>query len=562
MRRNPRKFLFFLSRACRSAVKCSRSRLSYLLPIIAVIALLVSGPDQKVRSTICIIGSTDKIETADRVHEVWGSQFPTTYYLWSSRSRLSLAGKSSLVRTVSDGKRSTFKRGTEFVAFYTRRNYDCEYLFVHDDDLRFSLVQHLARSADIASEILRILSIYKPSYATFPWEAAYLQPNVRRYFDFHENSEVFRFTAGDIGMSLYHDSVFDFFFPFSPNGEGNFTSEWTLMTHFVDLFASEVWDSIVVNSIRYQNTISPNKQPNLKWHILPNGTAVNQVSRHLYEWPLNSKYIRFLYSCSRNLSLEHARDKFISSRVAPRRVVQTIEEMQTRLAEKFDVRHPALASCHQVHQQEIYEKLVHEAREFPFKSTVTLFCTKDCLEMMKHFRTPHAGQMQDMRVIVARQLQPREQESIRNFLDDLGHISGVEVVSDYTSRESIWNPSDLDSFNMILENLHPSSLLLATFHRAVRTVFYGEVWKYDDIWGICLSSEYSDGMHSIHLSQEPCSAAFVISAYGWTSFRNYLRVQENRMDLKTLQQFRQAAKSYLTFSRQSIAYFSGFQQSL
>ena len=119
---------------------------------------------------------------------------------------------------------------------------------------------------------------------------------------FYENQTLAPLAGFDNGMVIYHKSIVDFFIPFSPRGEGNFTSEWTLCAHFLQMFAHLLFGQYAVrlNMFEYSHSINIDNQlrgSHTRQRVtISKGLAYVPNFRHPYECPQNHDYKRFLSS--------------------------------------------------------------------------------------------------------------------------------------------------------------------------------------------------------------------------------------------------------------------------
>lgn len=557
-----------LQSICRSPA----FQLNFFLLLLTIVFVDIFFSSRQDTSTypVCIFGNAGDLKDAERVYHTWDQKFPVVFYNWDLKEPEKL-GKSKSVRLVSDGKDYSYRDGVEFALNRTRELYSCEYYFLHDDDLEFSLNKEVRDASGykplsrLSEELLDVLNIYKPFFATFIWGSGAHHPGLSQTIALHKNSRVMPFVAGDSGMTIYHRDIVDFFIPMSPNGEGGFVGNWTLPTHFIDLFAGQVFDGVVVNSIQYKNTKNPDNLSKAKanWTVTKDGLAVNSVSRHAYEWPRNEAYLSFLYDSARHFDMNRARSRVVFSPVSPPVVSQQarIVESIQRLNSLFDVRHPALSSSAFLQRPSLKQALLSQAQKTPFNLRVTIITYQRfhiALELIRavsaefqsenHFLSDDATV--SMHVMLDRD-ESGSDEARDRFVSDAKSLYPDITFSVAATNRGLrnswmenWTPRTLDSFNIVLEDdLKVSPNLLRTAVDLIREVFYKEEFVYDEVIGISLfndlksdipikvSDETEAELASKHtLRQVPCSWGAVFTAYGWREFTKWSKKQSKDYD--------------------------------
>ncbi|KAI8830246.1 hypothetical protein BC829DRAFT_135464 [Chytridium lagenaria] len=278
-------------------------------------------PDSLKWRFVCIIGNSQRIDDALRSHKMWGSIFPSFWYIWgkedpttpdsikltqSSTSDPLLQTHFHIYRTPD---KKTWSQGIAHLLPLARQKYACEYIFTHDDDLDFS-----AKDRRPLHEVLvTLLATHQPAVAGFPWTVGdQSNDGTRRIEAAFNESDVAPLAYFDSGMVLYHHSIVDLFIPYAPRGEGGFHGDWSLCAHFLNLFAPFTFKGAAVrfNALTYRNMISLDNVPvdqRAVVEVTEEGLAVHEGSRHPYEYVFNKKYMAFLSSGMHGLSVRWGR---------------------------------------------------------------------------------------------------------------------------------------------------------------------------------------------------------------------------------------------------------------
>ncbi|KAJ3356646.1 hypothetical protein HDU83_000508 [Entophlyctis luteolus] len=194
----------------------------------------------------------------------------------------------------------------------SQKEYDCEYIFTHDDDLVFRMRDNQSEKS-VSEELISKLFHYQPAVAGFPWEFGDgYYSGMKSQVAFHAAHDVAPLTGFDSGMVLYHKSIVSFFIPYSPRGEGGFYGNWSLCAHFLTFFAPMTFreNAIRINTILYENTVTISKtnvNQRSKKKIDVNGNVVQSESRHPYEYKFNKPFEKFLTSGMHNPLLRFGR---------------------------------------------------------------------------------------------------------------------------------------------------------------------------------------------------------------------------------------------------------------
>ena len=97
-----------------------------------------------------------RAECSECVSYLWnvGLIFPVFYYVYSSNDRTPSHLHQNIFLVTGDLE-SPFRAGWNCTQ-KARRTYECEYFFLHDDDLYFNLNRHKSASTQLSSELLRV----------------------------------------------------------------------------------------------------------------------------------------------------------------------------------------------------------------------------------------------------------------------------------------------------------------------------------------------------------------------------------------------------------------------
>lgn len=174
---------------------------------------------------ICLVGNAENLEQVIAVYESWGKEFPAHYYLWGEQPhdvQNPYLGQVTTSRE-QDGNLS-FKEGIHISTQRARKLHQCEYIFTHDDDLKFYLTRAFTnveekatedlnlRGRRLAAVLLDVISEYRPAIASFPWDAGDVRfEGMGEMKALWEEEAVAPLTGFDNGMVLYHYSIIDFF---------------------------------------------------------------------------------------------------------------------------------------------------------------------------------------------------------------------------------------------------------------------------------------------------------------------------------------------------------------
>ncbi|KAI9364524.1 glycosyl transferase family 64 domain-containing protein [Zopfochytrium polystomum] len=254
---------------------------------------------------VCIIGNAQREDDAIRSHNMWDSQFPSFWYVWGDTDIAKSGDLPANIFVIRTPDKKSWAQGLAYLSNLARRNFDCEYIFTHDDDLEFKNKNN-DDTQSLSVSLSSLLLLYQPAVAAFPWSVGDATiPAMTELANQYNGERVAPLTGFDSGMILYHKSIVDFFVPYSPRGEGGFHGNWSLCAHFINLFAPLTFreHAIRINSIVYKNLINIDNVPRKerkKVKIDESGLAIHAESRHPYEYRFNNAFRQFLSNGLRN----------------------------------------------------------------------------------------------------------------------------------------------------------------------------------------------------------------------------------------------------------------------
>lgn len=242
---------------------------------------------------VCLVGNSESLANARRVHAMWGGSLPSYWYIWKPAEG-ALADDLSPVpvglrvaaRARDSGAALAFTQGLELaIAAAQAEHGRCTYYFLHDDDLEFKSQTGMP----IEETLLKNLRSYRPAVAGFPWTAGYAKnPSLKALHDHYAAQEVAPLTGFDNGMVLFHHTILDMFCPFHPHGEGGFVSRWTLGAHFLQLFVPLALGpaALCLLQLSYVNTINLDALPRKVRHRrqVKGSLVYHEGVRHPYEY--------------------------------------------------------------------------------------------------------------------------------------------------------------------------------------------------------------------------------------------------------------------------------------
>ena len=197
-----------------------------LAALASILSLRTLWPEEeKTPLEICLIGSAEHPKAVATVYEQWGGQFPAVYYIWNTSvtdSELELYNPDKdRIRLIHTPAISlTFTDGLDLARQEVLSAFQCQYIFVHDDDLVFKVRKHksshsrkLTEPMILAAELQSVLQRYKPGIAGFPWPVGDVDRNsMTEMRDAWLDTDIAPLTGFDNGMVLFHRDSVDFFF--------------------------------------------------------------------------------------------------------------------------------------------------------------------------------------------------------------------------------------------------------------------------------------------------------------------------------------------------------------
>ncbi|KAI8615053.1 glycosyl transferase family 64 domain-containing protein [Chytriomyces sp. MP71] len=279
---------------------------------------------------VCIIGNAQKKSDAIRSHNMWNDRFISFWFVWGEDMPTTekLPTNINLLQTE---KKMSWADGIYYLLQDSRKSYDCEYIFTHDDDLSF-IVKSETDVRPLHQVLTDNLLKHQPAVLGFPWTVGdETIDSMKLVAEIYKDSEVAPLTGFDSGMVLYHKSIVNFFIPYSPRGEGGFTGHWSLCAHFINLFAPLIFhgSALRLNAIAYTNLISFDNIPEDERappKVLKNGLIAHGESRHPYEYHMNEPLKVFLSNGMLNRQQHWGRD------MGPQDLIWSVDEAPSRLS--------------------------------------------------------------------------------------------------------------------------------------------------------------------------------------------------------------------------------------
>ncbi|EDQ92407.1 uncharacterized protein MONBRDRAFT_4940 [Monosiga brevicollis MX1] len=315
---------------------------------------------------VCLLGNAESVATAERSHRMWGQAFPSYWYIWNqvvpSTSPSQLNTHPAQLHVVASSLKAralTFADGIQLNYQAAKEHDDCDYYFVHDDDLEFTVAAGFSQTKQpIHAVLLQWLQRWQPLVAGFPWDvgrARYSELSAIAHARASTDGSASPLVLFDNGMVLYHTSVADFFIPFAPAGEGGFVGKWTLGAQFLHLFVP--WwlreRAATCEQLRYRNLINLdnlNRTERARGRKETDTLVFYGAVRHPYEYKLNEKYRNFLKSGLRDSALRFGPETRVADVTwrpasgTPSNASATTSQLIQRLVQLYHWRHPALSN--------------------------------------------------------------------------------------------------------------------------------------------------------------------------------------------------------------------------
>ncbi|GAA5985543.1 hypothetical protein JCM10908_007019 [Rhodotorula pacifica] len=524
----------------------------------------LAPPDVK----ICLVGNAESQELAERVYRQWGRAFPASFYVWGRdrpRANLSIDHDRLLLVVPDPGQDALpFTDGLMAAVDEVTSRHTCDYIFTHDDDLSFSLEEHAVhydardKTANLAQELVYILSKYNPAIAGFPWQVGDDRfEAMRELKELYELEEVAPLTGFDNGMVLYHRSVLPLFFPFAPHGEGGFTGKWTLGAHFLQLFGPSIFaeHALRLNSFAYENTVNMDNVAKNDDDVtrVEDGLAYVPASRHPYEYPLNEAYQSFLASGLHDRSQRWGRDLEIEDVVEPAiwpRGDYPWKWIVDRLAQFYDPRHEALSRTRLIQHLPTEALSAYTADSSATPSFRVILFTKNRLRSFarcwKSVRTAFPIQAPvylEVRVDLDESMSMRDEDEYLDYLDamqdDLGPGISLDVIhakSPLGLRESIvssWDPVSNNEFAIFLEDdIEVSPYFLRYAEHMVEAYVYRDradhrltaISLYNLRYNEAVEDFVTiDNKHTPYIYQQPQSWGAIYLPEPWRQFKLWMK---------------------------------------
>ena len=199
------------------------SSICKLLLVLPLITLCLKYWPQLVNSDpkVCIIGNAERPDIARAVYEQWQGQFPTAFYMWNlsttpEECRLENPYPKRLFMIRTPNISLPFAEGSDISRKVIMKKFSCDYIFNHDDDIVFGFRSEFLRDGQpqetLPQALVRILKVYRPAVAAFPWPTRKMNPHISEIQAFYTNDEVAPLTVFDNGQVLFHKDTLDLFF--------------------------------------------------------------------------------------------------------------------------------------------------------------------------------------------------------------------------------------------------------------------------------------------------------------------------------------------------------------
>lgn len=507
---------------------------------------------------VCVIGNSETEQNAHRVFDMWEGMFPTVFYVWGGERIQGVQRVNDQLAFVTNTENLSWAKGIKLALDTAREFYECEYYFTHDDDLVYYVNEwhqpkNKARVARLPLTLLDILKRYHPAIASFPWDVGDARyPGMIELAEKYQGKEVAPLTGFDNGMVLYHESIVDFFIPFSPRGEGGFFGEWTLVAHYIQLFGPLIFreNAIRINAMGYNNTINLDtfisKNGGSAEVTIDKGLAIVPESRHPYEFPNNEAYMGFLSS---GLKITGARwgrlltskDVSLPAMNGPKRY--TPEYVIGRLAKYYDLQHMALSTNEYLKGigKEAYDEALSHAdfsfrvnffaynRPDSFKRAWRAFVMADRID-----RKVDAHVFIDYDPFMAEEARLEQLQTIRSLNNPHGQVFIRQAKEQQGLKTSIMNSwlalKNSEYAIFIEDDVEVSRHFLTYANAMVEAYFYRDGFD-DKLFGISLyNARYNeatedfysiDNDHQPYILQQPQSWGGIYAPVAWREFLAY-----------------------------------------
>ena len=463
---------------------------------------------------VCIVGNAQTRKHALAMHHMWENKFRSFWYIWDDISKENITVQNNIMFFYSDNILS-WTKGIELVMNeISNRQKSCDYIFTHDDDLKFRIKQKFYDPEMSLSDMLvTILETYRPAIASFPWiQDDKTIPAMKELAIHYKNEILSPLTGFDNGMVIYHKSIVNFFIPFSPNGEGGFIGEWTLCAHFLQMFAYLLFEQYAVrlnmfeynHSINIDNTLHMNNS--IQGVQIRNGLAYVPNSRHPYEYPMNEAYKTFLssglkfpyQSWGRTLTTEYRLTTLKTFNLE--RISFDGLWLLNRLNRVYDIRHEALSNNKLLREQFTDEQKLSVLQQTNFSLKLILLTMNRSQSFQRLWKSiTNAIPINRTINIVIHVDMDKNDDKRRKYLDYLNSLRSlhgdVHVITYSTPRGlkaimmEAWYPLNNDEYAIFLEDdIELSPYFLVYIDKLVKVYFYN-LKLHKHLFGISLYNQ-------------------------------------------------------------------------
>ncbi|KAJ3091777.1 Exostoses (Multiple)-like 3 [Quaeritorhiza haematococci] len=515
------------------------------------------------KEQVCIIGNAEKTADALTMHRMWDSAFPSFWYVWGKPTETAGArgGKEDVsdeeptsapsnVQFLRTDDKKSWAEGILYALNVARSTYSCEYIFTHDDDLLFYPRDSESEIRPLPEILGDLLQRYRPAVAAFPWtHGDAMVAAMGRFAKKYNHSEVSPMTGFDSGMVIYHQSVVDFFIPYSPRGEGGFYGNWSLCAHFINLFAPHIFkgNAIRINAIQYKNLINFDNMPvKMRKEVTYNeeGLIVHAESRHPYEYHFNTPFRNFLSRGFKNPYTRWGRDLEVYDvtwDVSPGTLPYSRWAILESLNGFYDISHPIIQNNEYIKRhftpQELSE---YRLQNLDFRFSIHIFTMNRPVSLERLWMSiAGATRIQrEINIFIHLDFDEGGMDTSLDYikyLKSLRSVHGPVFITINTKRKGLrynildsWAPADNHEYAIFLEDdISVSRHFLEYAEQMVKAYFYGPKF-HGGLLGISLYNLRFDEVHNrywrVHnqfqpyILQHPQSWGAIYGPVQWNEF--------------------------------------------
>lgn len=512
---------------------------------------------------VCIVGNAQTKQHAIAMHEMWERIFRSFWYIWDEYHKEDITFENGMTFIYSNDTLS-WTKGIELgIQIIDNKKESCDYIFIHDDDLTFHIKRQFYHpKMSLANTLVKLLKTYRPAIASFPW--IHGDTNILAMKELallYENETIAPLTGFDNGMVLFHKSIVNFFIPFSPRGEGNFTSQWTLCAHFLQMFAHLLFKEYAVrlNMFEYFHSVNINNElsnNNSKQKVvIKNGSAYISNARHPYEYPQNKAYIQFLseglkfpyQSWGRTLTTGY--ELTLSKTTVFKRASFDGLWLLNRLNSVYDIRYEALSKNKLLRDQFSDEQKYSILQQTNFTLKLILLTMNRLHSFQRLWKSLNNALPinQTINIFIHMDMDNEDNEKRQQYLEYLNslrsHHGNVHIIA-YSIQRSLraimleaWRPLNNDEYAVFLEDdVELSPYFLLYIEKLVRAYFYNLKLE-KRLFGISLYNQRFNEVidnyisvsnnHQLYAYQMPQSWGALYAPKMW---RNFLKFLQNELD--------------------------------